>query len=614
MSSEKAKKKLDKILGFVQERLGEEVGGLMGATLVMSDLQCKLISKEDYFDEPSGKMVFSEMEFNGEVEGQGGLLISVKDAIRLGGTLIMLPENELSEAVSSEDYSEEIDDSYGELANLIAGAYTSTFEEMYPKSFRFIRKESSVIAPMKVDIESDKPLPNQLYYQASTVMTLNDTEMGRLTLLMPAEPFGLADATVQLAADDSAAAASPDGTGDTGSSEESTAEDAQSQQAQPQAKPFDLNKQKKRVDACLAECRARMEEEVGALLGTEIALSDHKTRIITKEDYFMDEAPGKLVVTHMDIVGELDGKGYLCVSLRDAIRIGGTLIMLPPSELDNVVNDGEFGDDSEDAYGEIANIISGVYTKVFEEQYPDKIRFVKTHLEEVVSMKVDSEADEPMPDILYYMASADIALGGKELGKMQMLIPAAPFKLDGLVQDATSDSADDANESGKTKGTVSGTADSTSGERTKGIVTGAAAGDSSSAGAQGSSITGAGEENPEFLIVSNDGSECSKITGLFNTRNIAYKVLDYKDNVSNYLPGEVRAVFLVMSSVDEKGLGVAIKISSATSLPLIAAGPEWTRSKVIKAVKYGADDILLTPAADDDILEKLDSLQAQKAA
>ena len=41
--------------------------------------------------------------------------------------------------------------------------------------------------------------------------------------------------------------------------------------------------------------------------------------------------------------------------------------MLPPDELDNVVNEGDFSDDSEDAYGEIANIISGVYTKVFEE-------------------------------------------------------------------------------------------------------------------------------------------------------------------------------------------------------------------------------------------------------
>jgi len=57
----------------------------------------------------------------------------------------------------------------------------------------------------------------------------------------------------------------------------------------------------------------------------------------------------------------------------------------------------------------------------------------------------------------------------------------------------------------------------------------------------------------------------------------------------------VKAVFLVMADVDEKGLGVAIKISAMSSLPLIAVGPAWTRTKVIKAVKYGVADILLAP-------------------
>ncbi len=375
---------------------------------------------------------------------------------------------------------------------------------------------------------------------------------------------------------------------------------------------MDLKKQKKRVDACLAECRVRMEEEVGALLGTEIKLSDHRTNIITKEDYFMDEAPGKLIVAHMDIVGDVESKSYLCVSLKDAIRIGGTLIMLPPGELDNVVKDGEFGDDSEDAYGEITNIISGVYTKVFEELYPDKIRFVKTHLEEVVSMKVDSDSDEPMPDNLFYMSSSEINMGGKDLGKMQMLIPAATFQLDGLVQDAV---ADDSEESARTKGSVTGATSSSDDERVKGSVGGGVEGSTSVTSTAGGTVEPSeGTDNPEFLIVSNDGGECSKITGLFNQRGIAYKVLDYKENVSNFLPGEVRAVFLIMSSVDEKGLGVAIKISAASSLPLLAAGPEWTRTKVIKAVKYGVDDILVTPASDDDIFEKIDSLQALKAA
>lgn len=608
MSSDKVKKKLDKILEFAQERLGEEVGGLMGAKLVMSDMQTQLISKEDFFDEPYGKMVFSEMELNGEVEGSGGLLISVKDAIRLGGTLIMLPENELVESVTSEDYSEEIDDSYGELANLIAGAYTSTFEEMFPKSFRFIRKTSEVISPMKVDIESDQPLPNQLYYQVSSSINLNDIELGKLILLMPAASFGLEEAPKQVEPEKSDdVAQSGESSGAAGSAEETA---GQAEQAKPEGKPFDLKKQKKRVDACLAECRVQMEEEVSALLGADIKLSDHATTIISKEDYFMDEAAGKIVLAHMDIVGELDGKSYLAVSQKDAIRIGGTLIMLPPEELDNVVNEGDFSEDSEDAYGEIANIISGVYTKVFEEQYPEKIRFVKTHLEEVVSMKVDSESDEPMADILYYMASAAINLGGKDLGKMQMLIPAITFKLEALGQDAAADDAEDA---ARAKGSITGAADGTEGDRVKGTISGMVD-PVTGATLSGAVASGEGVDNPEFLIVSNDGNECSKIAQILNQRGIAYRVLDYKENVSNYLPGAVRAVFLLMSSVDEKGLGVAIKISAASALPLVAAGPEWTRTKVIKAVKYGVDDILLTPASDNDILEKIDSLQAQKAA
>ncbi len=595
MPSDKVKKKIDRILGFVQERLGEEVGSLMGATLTLSDMQTGLINKEDFFDQPAGKMVFSEMELSGEIEGKGGLLISVRDAIRLGGTLIMLPDNELDESVVTEDYTEEIDDSYGEIANLIAGAYTSTFEEMYPKSFRFIRKTSEIIMPMKVDIESDHPLPNQSYYQVSVAMALNDTEMGQLVLLMPSDAFGLGE--VPVSADEPVKKESPV----KAEVEEATASREEEKQvaeetSAPATKPFDLKKQKKRVDACLAECRARMEVEVGALLGVEVKLSDHKVDLISKEDFFMDEAAGKVVLAHMDIVGELKGNNYLSVSLADAIRIGGTLIMLPPDELDTVVMDGDFSSDCEDAYGEIANIISGVYTKVFEEQYPKKIRFVKTHLEEVISMKVDAQSDDPMSDILYYMASANIDIGDHELGKMHMLLPADVFMLEGL---AENQSADDGQEDvSRSKGSVTGTSGS------QAQVVGAAQ------VASGDDTT----NNPEFLIISNDAIECEKFTSLLDQRETAYTVLDYKENVSNYLPGNVRALFLVMAEVDEKGLGVAIKLSAASSLPLVAAGPRWTRTKVIKAVKYGVDDILLTPASDSDIIEKFDSLQAEKAA
>ena len=65
------------------------------------------------------------------------------------------------------------------------------------------------------------------------------------------------------------------------------------------------------------------------------------------------------------------------------------------------------------------------------------------------------------------------------------------------------------------------------------------------------------------------------------------------------------AVYLVMREVNEQAFGVAIKVSSSCSVPLIAAGPAWTKSKVFKAVKYGVRDILLTPASREDIEENV---------
>ena len=90
--------------------------------------------------------------------------------------------------------------------------------------------------------------------------------------------------------------------------------------------------------------------------------------------------------------------------------------------------------------------------------------------------------------------------------------------------------------------------------------------------------------------------------------------LSFKNNVNDYISDNLKAIFLVMHEVDEQAFGVAIKISSSCSVPLIAAGAAWTRSKVIKAVKYGVNDILLTPATEQDIQEKIDNNLVKLAA
>jgi chemotaxis protein CheY-P-specific phosphatase CheC len=592
----KAQQRIDKILESVTKKIQEEVTSLIGAVLTLSESENTLISKEDFFDQPLGKQIVAKLDITGSVEGSGCLLVGLKDAIRLGGTLIMLPLQELEKVISSEEYNEETKDSFGEIANIIAGSYTKVFEEMYPDPCRFIRKEQEILIPLKVDIESAEPVPNQLLYRNTSSMKLDDVEMGDLTVLLPAAAFGLEKKEESKPAEDKTRSRRAEGSdektilssGDTGVDQE----DRGLQDKKPVVATFDVDKHRKRVDVLLQGCQTKIQEEVSALLGVDVQLSGLENRPVTKEDYFLGEASGKQVLAHMKVTGEVEDKSYLFIGVKDAIRIGGTMIMLPPFELEAAVTEEEFTEDAADAYGEIANIIAGVYTGFFEEQYVKSLRFVKTELEQVVPMKVETAADEPLPDQTYYMSSSTVAIDGKALGKVQMLFPITLLQLEGLGQ------AQESEEDGVRKGPALS----------------AQKGTSQSPGSLAENGDYQEKRDVDILLISDDEREAVKISLVLEQSDFSVKTLSFKNNVNNYISNSLKAVFLVMQEVDEQAFGVAIKISSSCSVPLIAAGPAWTRSKVIKAVKYGVNDILLTPASEKDIQEKIDNNMVKLAA
>ena len=176
---------------MARERVMEEVGSLLGVSFDLSESVHHVIAKGEYFSELDDKKIIAKLDIIGDIEGLGGILVSIKDAIRLGGTLIMLPTAELDQVVSSENYSEEIEDSYGEIANIIAGSYTKAFEDAFPKDCRLIRKEQEAIVPLKVEISSAEPIPDQIYYVVRSTMKLGDQEMGEIDVLLPAVEFGI---------------------------------------------------------------------------------------------------------------------------------------------------------------------------------------------------------------------------------------------------------------------------------------------------------------------------------------------------------------------------------------------------------------------------------------
>ena len=605
-----AQKRLDKVLAAAQKKTETEVGALLGVPFSLSGSLFQPVSKGQFFENLSGRQIVARMDITGDINAQGALVVSLRDAVRLGGTLIMLPPSEMEEVVSREEYNEDTEDSYGEIANIIAGSYTKMFEEMFPQNCRFIRKEQESIQPLKVDVESDQPLPNKVYYQVSATMSLGDKQMGDMFMLLPAADFGLewgsaAEGSGQAPADqaqpspgwpaqperqetaaegaaDTENAPIPDETQPPQGEQQVAAEPAEPVR-KPASPPLDVEKHRKLVDRLLEECREKLEEEVGALLGCEAKFQHVENRLISKEDFFFEEVTGKQVMANMDVVGEVEGSSYFFVGLKDAIHIGGTLIMLPQSELEAVVADEEFGDDTQDAYSEIANIIAGAYSSVFEDQYVQHLRFVKTGIETIVPMKVVVDSDQPIADRQYYMSSMALTISGRKLGVVRLLVPGSLLQIEMPEAPVT--------------------------QQEEPVVS-VLAGKKPEADA-GADVAAA---QADILLIGDDEVEAAKLAAVLEELGYRVSRLGYKDNVHRYLNRELKAVYLVMREVSEQGFGIAIKINASCRVPLIAAGPGWTRSKVFKAVKYGVSDILLTPASREDIEENIRNNMIRLAA
>ena len=584
---DKQKKRVDRLFDDCQKRLQHEIGGLLGVSVDLSDIRNYFVKKEDFFQERvSGKQVIADVEVVGDVEDKSYFCISLRDAVHLGGVLIMLPPNELENTVNDEEFGDDARDAYGEVANIVAGVYTAVFEEQYSKKCRFIKQGLTEVVPVKVEIASEEPFPETLYYVNSLSLGVDGKELGRVQMLFPAAMLDLLPPELE----SETSIQQKDASKPVITNEQTEEELATEAAGDRELIEIDATKHKAKVDKLLMQCQQKMQEEVSGLLGTDVVMAHINNKIINKEEFFFDEVSGKQVISNLDVVGDLDGHSFLSVELKDAIRVGGVLIMLPANELEAVVAEEEFSEDAADAFGEVVNIISGVYTAVFEEQYTKKIRFVKKDLQQVTPAKVEVQSEEPIPDQNYYLCSMKLGIGATTFGRVNFLIPLDLLQLEGLlVADVVTE-----NENAAPIGKIRSTTDEGENDQVK---------------------RGASERIvPDILIVGDDETTASAIASTMAEMGHNAKTLSFKENIHDYIPGELKAIYLVMNDVNERGFGSAIKISSACTLPLIAVGPEWTRTKVIKAVKYGIRDILMTPASIDEIKQNISNNLLEMAA
>ncbi|OHB25689.1 MAG: hypothetical protein A2X84_03405 [Desulfuromonadaceae bacterium GWC2_58_13] len=341
------------------------------------------------------------------------------------------------------------------------------------------------------------------------------------------------------------------------------------------------------LNKILTETLQKLEEEVGGLLGQEFTCPSPGHSLTSRSD-LIASLNGKAVLATFNVTGDKTGTAYVIVGLKDAITLGGTLILLPPDEMESRRKKDLFDGEVIDAYGEIANIMAGVYTAVFNEYANPKLHFKKIDLAPFAPANPNS----PIPDGNYYVTTCSTQMAGKPLGTLNVLIPP-----DLLGIEPPEEKAQPATEPTQSASTTDRTG--ASGQPTP-------AADSDKVPEPQRSTS---PESTVILVVSETQQAAEAFAQNFIDRcNCKVTCMHFQGDFQTTAKGKnVKGVFLAMREVGERGLASIIKIQSAVGekTPLVAAGPEWTRKTVLQAVKYGASDILVTPATPEELLAKI---------
>ncbi|WP_429884631.1 hypothetical protein [Geoalkalibacter halelectricus] len=631
---------VDSVLKSAMTKVAEEVASLLGEEFKLAEPRFAALSKQEYFATPRDKCAYTRVAGNGDFSGEAAIILPLKDAVQLGGTLIMLPDEELAQKVKNPVLDGEEGDAFGEVANIIVGAVTAVFEDLYPKKLHFKKTTSETLIPTKVDLEAPEPFAPGHYHLSAAAMSLAGKPLGDLELLFPLALLGLplpeqapqAAATTEKPQQssvkrDAVATPTKDQTAarsaSTASNEErqaaarvaqadaeapaapAAAQESPDAQAEQPTEVQSAGVARGVVDNILGNAFKEIAKDLSDLVGQPVKCAGPAFQPLTKADY-LALPRDKGALARLEINGDYQGEAFLIVRQRDAVLFGGTLIMLPDEELAAKVKAAKFEGEEADAYGEVANIVTGSLTKVLEEQYPRKLHLKRTLVEPLIPTKVDLQGAQPFAPGEYYLATCQLALEKKPLGELDLLFPAAALdvKLDKPEEKPAAANAD------ASRGNTSRQAESAENDRK--VTHANAISSDDLAALQAEAARSDDDEAPKqvgtILIVAETGDVGEPFGALLNQRGQDHRIMHFQDNVKKAVNGhQVHGVFLVMNEVSEQGFAAAIKIKSALpkKVPLVMAAPQWTRTTVLKAVRYGVRDILVTPAAPEEIAEKL---------
>jgi len=322
---------------------------------------------------------------------------------------------------------------------------------------------------------------------------------------------------------------------------------------------------------------AQASQECGTLLGQELEIRESACREVTRDAYFkaMENASFVVGVSSLE---DYQGAFCLVLSIRDAIVLSGTLLGVPVARITEKKKLAIIEPDDVDAFSEIANQMTGSFNTVFKRTLPKKSHLKQLPPKKFIPQQDQVDGEEPAADGDYYLLQAQLFLAGKELEQLDILIPLPLAKLFDL-REKTAEELLGA--------TIEEAPDGSSAEET----------------------TQLASEPMSVLILDDNAAERQQFQDMLFASGVSPVGAALDADLKKLLSQKgLKAVLVGVTNANEQELSVCHKITAnlkGLSVPIIMCAREWTRSSVLKALKYGAEEIILMPCSADELASKM---------
>lgn len=330
-------------------------------------------------------------------------------------------------------------------------------------------------------------------------------------------------------------------------------------------------------------------EESGMLLGQELSIALSDSVKTSKKTYFGDLDDGCFVIG-VDSREAYGGQFYLIFSLRDAIVMSSILLGIPPARIQEKKRLAIIENDDIDAFSEIANMINGSFNSVFQNTLANKVHLKLLTPKKFIPDIDQLTDDEPLPEGDFLMFRSKLEMPGQELNHLDILIPVELGNLFDPPAESPAEENVEEEEISSNAGTAPADALEDRDDAQK---------------------TGEPEEIGAACIVVLEDDEGERRLMAEAVEFTGYEVVEATLNadIKDLFSGRsVQLVLIGSLDADDRELAVCIKINALrqdSPPPIIMSAQRWTRTAVLKALKYGARDIIIKPCGGEELATKV---------